>query len=171
MPRPSKPSLCVLYRETYDRHGFDGVLREYGRMFDGVLLEWDEPDSRPYLGAAQDHDIELVQCIGPWHTEKQIRSLMSVAKPNALVYLMSAQMTGAQLFPAADLTECIAKAKSVRPDIKVAAGFGIRTAADVAALHEVRNLDGVIIGTAFLEVAKQGVGAATDYVKEIASAL
>ncbi|MEO7329184.1 MAG: hypothetical protein ABI193_11440, partial [Minicystis sp.] len=41
MPRPAKGSLCVLYRETYDKLGFDGVLKEYGHMFDGILLEWD----------------------------------------------------------------------------------------------------------------------------------
>jgi tryptophan synthase alpha subunit len=161
----------VLYRETFDTYGFDGFLREYGWMFDGVLLEWDEPDSRPYLGAASRHGVELVQCIGPWHTDDQIRSLMEVAEPNALVYLMSAQMTGAQLFPAADLTACIARAKSLRSDIKVAAGFGVRTAADVAYLHKVKDLDGVIIGTAFLEIAKQGVDPATRYVREISKAL
>jgi tryptophan synthase alpha subunit len=171
MPRPAKPSLCVLYRETYDDLGFDGVLDEYGRLFDGVLLEWDEPDSRPYLERARKRGMELVQCIGPWHAEEQIKELVGMAEPQALVYLMSAAMTGSKLFPVDELGACIAKAKAFRPDIKVAAGFGIRTAADVKSLHQVEGLDGVIIGTAFLEVAGHGVGRASDYVQEIAGAL
>jgi tryptophan synthase alpha subunit len=171
MPRPLKASLCVLYRQTCDTLGFEGVLAEYGKMFDGLLLEWDEPDSAPYLSVARAHGAELVQCIGPWHTQDQIESLLSMAEPNALVYLMSAPMTGAELFPSEDLAACIAKAKNIRSDIVVAAGFGIRTAADVTSLHQVEGLDGVIIGTAFLEAAGRGAEPAREFVEGIAAAL
>src|SRR5579859_7797656 len=59
--RPHQPQLCVLYRATVEELGYAGFLREYRTLFNGVLLEWDEPDSEPYVEPSAAADVELVQ--------------------------------------------------------------------------------------------------------------
>jgi len=169
--RWTKPSLCVLYQSTSEELGFEEVCRRASGVFDGMILEWSEPNERPYVETANRHGVELVQCIGPWHTTERIGEIMQNVRPGGLVYLMSAEMTGADLFPAEILGDCIARARSFRPDIVVAAGFGIRTAEHVRSLSHVAGLDGVIIGTEFLRQAEKGANAAKDYLREIFAAL
>lgn len=169
--RWTKPSLCVLYQSTSDEMGFEGVCKRASGIFDGMILEWSEPNERPYVEIANRHGIELVQCIGPWHTTERIGEIMQNVRPGGLVYLMSAEMTGADLFPNDKLADCIARARTFRPDIVVAAGFGVRTAEHVRQLAHVPGLDGVIIGTEFLRHAEKGAAAAKAYLREIFAAL
>jgi tryptophan synthase alpha subunit len=169
--RWTKPSLCVLYQSTSQEMGFEGVCKRASGIFDGMILEWSEPDEKPYVDIANQHGIELVQCIGPWHSTERIGQIMQNVRPGGLVYLMSAEMTGADLFPNDRLADCIARARTFRPDIVVAAGFGVRTAAHVRQLSSVPGLDGVIIGTEFLRHAEKGGEAAKAYLREIFAAL
>lgn len=168
--RPEKPTLCVLYKgslENSDLESFDQVLGETRDQFEGLILEWSEDDEGPWVRSANSHQVELVQCIGPWMDEDKIRSALDLAIDTALVYLMSAPMTGATLFSTEELSQCVAIAKSIRPDIKIAAGFGIRTAQDIEKLKAVEGLDGVIIGTAFLESMGQGYAAAERFLDAV----
>jgi tryptophan synthase alpha subunit len=169
--RWTKPSLCVLYQSTAEEMGFEGVCRRASGLFDGMILEWSEPNEKPYVDIANRHGIELVQCIGPWHTTERIGEIMQNVRPGGLVYLMSAEMTGADLFPNDKLADCIARARRFRPDIVVAAGFGVRTAEHVRTLAYVPGLDGVIIGTEFLRQVEKGAAVAQQYLCEIFAAL
>jgi tryptophan synthase alpha subunit len=166
-----KPSLCVLYEGTAQQHTFEHIALDMGGRMDGVLLEWNESDIESYHELSRRAGVELVQCIGPWMSPSEIERNLRFCSPNALLYLMSAPMTGARLFAMDELEKTIAIAKQLRPDIKVAAGFGVRTAADVRRLARVSGLDGVIIGTAFIEAAKAGPAAASDYLDEIEGGL
>lgn len=169
--RWTRPSLCVLYQSTADEMTFAGVCKRASGIFDGMILEWSEPNEKPYVDIANQHGIELVQCIGPWHTTERIGEIMQNVRPGGLVYLMSAEMTGADLFSNDKLADCIARARQFRPDIVVAAGFGVRTADHVRTLAHVSGLDGVIIGTEFLRQIEKGAAVARHYLQEIFAAL
>lgn len=172
LPQIRKPSLCVLYKDSIERQSFEAVMKQYRGAFDGLLLEWDEPEDAEYVETAHRHDVELVQCVGPWMSEERIATILDRALPEALVYLMSASMTGAELFDRETLERCIATVRKFRGNsVKLAAGFGIRNADDIRELQKVRGLDGVIIGTAYLKQAGQGDAAARTYVTSLKDAL
>lgn len=170
-PRPKQPTMCVLYEQTVREFGYEATLEATRGYFDGVLLEWDEPDSEPYLPASRRLGVELIQCVGPWMTTERIKELMSWCEPDPLVYLMSAEMTGADLFPAERLSDCVRRSREARPDIKTAAGFGIRSAGDVRSLHAVEGLDAVIVGTAFLDAMAGGRASVKQWLDPVVEAL
>ncbi|HYO65950.1 MAG TPA: tryptophan synthase subunit alpha [Archangium sp.] len=169
--RYDKASLCVLYQKTATDHSFGRVVQEMSGQIDGVLLEWNEDEHQSYFDHCGRAGVELVQCVGPWMSSAQLEHILGFCQPKALVYLMSAPMTGARLFPQQELERLIALSKQIRPDIKMAAGFGIRTADDVRRLSRVNGWDGVIIGTAFLERMGAGLEAVSTYLDEIEGAL
>jgi tryptophan synthase alpha chain len=171
IPRPSKPALCVLYKSTSDARGFESVLSDTLGQFEGLLLEWAEEDESAYVAIARKHGLELVQCVGPWMSLDVIQRVMERSDEEPLIYLMSAPMTGAQLFSNQELDKCIREAKRHRPAAKVAAGFGIRNGQDVRRLAEIDGLDAVIIGTAFLQAMGEGTEAARRLLEEVEAAL
>jgi tryptophan synthase alpha subunit len=166
-----KPSLCVLYEESVRDHGFEGCVQKMSGKIDAVLLEWSERDHSPYASACRRHDLELVQCVGPWMKPDELKEELSFSARDGIVYLMSAPMTGAKLFAREELSRCIAACKEYRPDLRFAAGFGVREASDVRALQGIPGLDAVIIGTAFLEKMRDGVAAVSSYLRDIEKAL
>ena len=169
--RMKKPSLCVLYQSTAMATSFDDVCRRCSGIFDGMILEWSEPNETPYVKTAAAHGIELVQCIGPWMDQARMRAILDNARQGGLVYLMSAQMTGAKLFSRDELCSCIEQAKTYRPDIVMAAGFGVRTEEDVRFLATVPGLDAAIVGTEFLRKAGLGEATTRAYVESLGRAL
>jgi tryptophan synthase alpha subunit len=171
LPRPRKPALLVLYEDVLRETSYEALLERHGSRFDGVVLEWDTPDPTPYLPAAKQYGVEIVQCIGPWMEAARVETIVDASIPGGLVYLMSAAMTGAALFEADALSRCIDQARRVRDDLTYAAGFGIRTGADVRRLKNVSSLDAVIVGTAYLEASARGMPAVEKLVRELVEAL
>jgi hypothetical protein len=169
LPAVGALQLCVLYRDTVEQVGFAAVLRRF--RYPGVLLEWDEPDPAPYAAAAAALGTELIQCVGPETPEAEVRALLDLCPPGALVYLMSASMTGAELHSPTELRRCVALVKDMRSDVKLAAGFGIRGPREIRRLKEIDGLDAVILGTAFLEAAARGPRAALDFLGPVKEAL
>ena len=80
-------------------------------------------------------------------------------------------MTGAPLADLADIQQFARRLKASRPDLCLAAGFGIKTAQDVASLASIEEVNAVIIGTRLLEVAECGREAAAGYLDDIVQAL
>jgi tryptophan synthase alpha subunit len=169
LPAVGAPQLCVLYRDTVEQEGFREVLQRF--RYPGVLLEWDEPDPAPYAATATALGIELIQCVGPETPGVEVRAQLGLCPHGGLVYLMSASMTGAELHPPAELRRCAALVKHVRPDVKLAAGFGIRGPREIRWLKEIEGLDAVILGTAFLEAAARSRNAVLDFLGPVKEAL
>ena len=59
--RLKKPSLCVLYESTAKGMGFESVCQRVSGIFDGMILEWSEPNEKPYVEIANRQHIELGQ--------------------------------------------------------------------------------------------------------------
>ncbi len=169
--RPTTPALCVLYKGTVEKSSFEQVLIDNKGAWEGLILEWSEENEAPYVETANRHGMELVQCVGPWMSEQRVQEILSLAIPKPLVYLMSAPLTGAELFSNAELKKCIETTKSICPSAKIAAGFGIRSAEDIKTLSVIAGLDAVIIGTAFLETMGRGPQDVAEYLSSLETAL
>lgn len=152
----AKPSVCVLYRETFETLGYDTVLRKMQGKIDGFLFEWLLPSLDEYADAYERYGIELVQCVTHVMPEDKIAHHLSLAIEEPIVYLVSAPKTGATLYEQAQLAGCVQSIRAHRPRARIYAGFGIRGADDIASLATIDHIDGVIIGTAFIDVMKQG---------------
>ncbi|MEZ4732220.1 MAG: tryptophan synthase subunit alpha [Caldilineaceae bacterium] len=167
----AKPSVCVLYRETLEKWGYETILEKIQGKIDGILFEWEVPAIETYVEPSNRYGIELIQCAVPEMSLEETKKYLDLASENPLVYLVSAPMTGAETFAITELAACVQLVKTLRPDAKVMAGFGIRSRADIQRLSHIEGLDGVIIGTAFLEVMKLGSSKVTAYLDELAPAL
>lgn len=169
--RTEKPTLLVLYRGTLQSANFEYFLRDRKGDFDGLILEWSEPEEQTYVDVANRQGVELVQCVGPWMNEREMDVILSRCVEQPLIYLMSAPRTGAALFTNEELSRCVCAAKHLRPEAKVAAGFGIRTASDIERLAGVNGLDAVIVGTELLLNLEKGASAVERKLEEFEPAL
>lgn len=166
-----KPTICVLYQETFNKLGYDTILQKIQGKIDGLLFEWIIPNIETYTYSFERYGIELIQCAEPSMTDQEMENYLSLAVEEPLIYLVSAPMTGAKIFPEKQIISCVQTSKTYRPRAKIMAGFGISTAADIISLSHIEGLHGVIIGTAFLEVMRQGTRQATIFLNEITQAL
>ena len=166
-----KPSVCVLYQETFDALGYETVLQKMQGKIDGLLFEWILPDVENYAYSFERYGIELIQCVDPWMTKQEIKKYLSLAIDEPIIYLASATMTGGELFSGEKIDSCVQSIKEYRPKAKIFAGFGIKTAVDINKLSRIKGLDGIIIGTAFLEAMAQGAEQVDTFLGEITPAL
>lgn len=166
-----KPSICVLYRETLDKLSFEEFLQRIQGNIDGVLLEWEEDDASSYVSLSRQYGVEFIQVSYPDMTQKDMDKYLGMTGEKPLIYLVSAAMTGGDLFTDGEIIECIRRTKDYRPQSKLMAGFGIKNASDIRGLAQIEGLDGIIIGTAFLEVMRQGIEAVRSFLDDIGPAL
>ncbi len=166
-----KPSIAVIYQETFNKVGFETILKRIQGKIDGILFEWDIPDFEKYFDLSKQYQVELILCVEPSMKEEEIDYYLSFTKEDPTVYLVSAPMTGGEIFAADKILTCVNNVKKYRPCAKIAAGFGIGNADDIKILSQVENLDAVIIGTQFLKVMNKGIDAVSSYLDEITDAL
>lgn len=167
----TKPSVLVLYQQTLDALGYQPLLAKIQGKIDGVLFEWDAHGMDDYAKQSEAFGIELIQCAATNMSDEELHGYMVLTDDQPLVYLVSAAMTGAELFDMQDLSVCLEKVKQVRPSAKVLAGFGVRSAEDIRRLSSVKGLDGVIIGTAFIEIMSKGKNAVREFLDSLQPAL
>lgn len=166
-----KPSVFVLYRQTLETLGYQPLLEKLQGKIDSVLFEWEVANAEDYVQPSVSHDIELIQCAASEMSDDELQHYLSLTEETPLVYLASAAMTGAELFNTQDLQSCVEKVKQIRPAAKVMAGFGVRNAEDIRRLSTVNGLDGVIVGTAFIEIMPKGKTAVLEYLDSLQPAL
>lgn len=166
-----KPSISVFYRETFETVGFDATMQAMQGKIDGFLFEWLIPDVDQYAGCHERYGIELVQCVVHKMPDERMKHALSLAIEEPIVYLVSATMTGGEMFTQAQIIACADTIKTHQPKAKTYAGFGIRGPEDIAAVSSIPGIDGVIIGTAFIEVMAEGPQRVQAFLDEVAPAL
>ncbi len=166
-----KPSISVLYRETFETIGYDTVLQAMQGKIDGFLFEWLIPEVENYAYSYDRYGIELVQCVVHKMPEEKVARALSLAIEEPIVYLVAATMTGGEMFSQEELRSCADSIRLHRPKAKTFAGFGIRGAQDIDSVASIEGVDGIIIGTAFIEKMQQGAQAVADFLDEIMPAL
>ena len=166
-----KPSVFVLYQETHEALGLEGLMTRSGDALDALLYEWSYQGSAEERALLGRHGVELIACIHPAMSDERMQAELSAAGPEPLIYYVSAAKTGAALYERAELERGLERTRAIRPDAKIVAGFGISTPDHVRALGALTGLDGVIIGTAFLKACAEGLPAVRAFLDAIAPAL
>jgi tryptophan synthase alpha chain len=157
---PSTPLVPMTYSSLLEAYGWERFADDARSAGATSLIVADLPaDERP--------DLRRVQLVAPTSTDERIR--LAADRTDGWLYLVTLTgTTGArdQLSPAfAGLVERARAATNV----PLYAGFGISTPEQARAAAELA--DGVVVGTAALEVAEQGPSALKNYVQSLRTAL
>ena len=109
-------------------------------------------ESEDIRAALEQKSLGLVQLVTPATPDERLQTLCDASR--GFVYAVTITgITGGDAGLPADLTDYLDKVASFA-DIPVCAGFGIRTADDVAAVG--KHAAGAIVGSALVEVLEQG---------------
>jgi tryptophan synthase alpha chain len=156
--KSSPPIVLFSYLNPIHRYGYERFVREAGESgIDGLLvtdLPSDEPDDlHEVLGSSS---IRWIPLLAP--TSGPERFEVARRFGGGFVYLVSRTgVTGARATLQAGLNATIRRARREVAPLPLAVGFGISTAAQVAAVA--RLADGVVVGSALVSaIADAGAG-------------
>ncbi|MEP3226352.1 MAG: tryptophan synthase subunit alpha [Parasphingorhabdus sp.] len=170
---PTVPLVLMGYANPMTIRGADWFADAcVDARVDGVIcvdIPVEEDDS---LGdALRAKDVAVIRLATPTTDAERLPEILSNAS-GFLYYVSVAGITGLQQAAQASIEEAVARLKA-GTDLPVAVGFGVRTpeqAADIA-----RVADGVVVGSAIVEIiAEHGSSAAPhvkDYVKSLSDAI
>ena len=170
---PDVPLVLMGYANPMLRRGpewFARAIAEAG--VDGVICVDVPPEEDDALGPAlRDAGVDLIRLATPTTDVARLPAVMAGA--SGFVYYVSvAGITGLQQAAQASIEDAVRRLKA-GTDLPIAVGFGVRTPDQAAAIARVA--DGVVVGSAIVEiVAEHGAAAAphvTDYVRSLKSAI
>ncbi len=170
---PDVPLVLMGYANPMLRRGPDWFARAIAEAgVDGVICVDVPPEEDDALGPAlRNAGVDLIRLATPTTDVARLPAVMAGA--SGFVYYVSvAGITGLQQAAQASIEEAVQRLKA-GTDLPVAVGFGVRTPDQAAAIARVA--DGVVVGSAIVEiVAAHGAAAApyvTDYVRSLKSAI
>jgi tryptophan synthase alpha chain len=166
--RPSVPVVLFSYLNPLMAAGPTVLQRAAEAGVQGVLVTdlpvGADPEREAWLGGGP---LEFVRLVAP--TTPRARMAEIVEHGRGFVYLISRMgVTGMQSTVAVDLPRSIAELRSVC-DLPICVGFGISTPAQAKQVGTLA--DGVVVGSALVQAAEQGVEAALDLVRGLRAAL
>lgn len=170
---PAVPLVLMGYANPMLRRGperFATDARNAG--VDGVICVDIPPEEDDALGPAlRAQGIDLIRLATPTTDDARLPDVLTGAS-GFLYYVSVAGITGLQQAVQGSIEAAIARIKAVT-DLPVAVGFGVRTPEQAAAIGRVA--DGVVVGSAIVEiVAREGAAAAEavrTYVASLSAAL
>lgn len=171
MVKTHKPNFAVLYRQTVDRMGLDGFLKQFAPVLNAGILEWEDHDEPHYADAFVKHGMEYIAVVTTSMSADEIKHVMKLALADGMIYLSCARMTGADMDDISDIRRCAERIKQLQPTTTVAAGMGIKNASDIMKISSIREIDAVVVGTAFLQALGRGKYATDQFLSEIEHAL
>ncbi|MFZ0242005.1 MAG: tryptophan synthase subunit alpha [Desulfobacterales bacterium] len=145
--RYSVPIVLFSYYNPILRHGPEAFYRDATAAgADGVLVvDLPPEESAEFTDRWTGQDLHLVRLIAPTTPPERMRRI--AASGSGFLYLVSKTgVTGSDGLNTAEITQKAADLRAVTP-LPICVGFGISTAADVAAVAAVAA--GVVIGSAF----------------------
>ena len=154
MPRPKAPLLLMSYLNPLLNYGYEKLaVAALAAGISGFIVPDLPLDESAALRAALDpHGIALVQMVTPVTPPERLQRLCSASR--GFVYAVT--MTGTTGKNVAMPKDTLAYLGRVRAaaSVPVCAGFGIRSREQVEALRGA--VDGVIVGSALVEVLERG---------------
>jgi tryptophan synthase alpha chain len=159
-------AVVMTYWNPVYRYGVDAFARDLAAAGGlGVItpdLVPDEADE--WLAASRRHGLDRIFLIAPSSTEERIARTTSVT--SGFVYAASLMgVTGARETVSASAVKLVRRARN-HTEVPIAVGLGVRSPEHVA---EVASFaDGVVVGSAFVSRAAQGVGAVRELAAELA---
>ena len=147
------PVLLMSYLNPLLAFGYEALARRSVEVGIGGLIVPDLPyeERAPLAAALEPHGLALVQMVTPATPPERLRRLCAASQ--GFVYAVTRTgVTGDAALPP-DTAESLAAVKAASP-LPVCAGFGVRRADQVALLGA--HADGVIVGSALVEVLERG---------------
>lgn len=167
------PLVLMGYANPMTIRGGDWFASECNRAgVDGVICVDLPPEEDGELGPAlRSSGIDFIRLATPTSDAERLPQILDGAS-GFLYYVSVAGITGAQQAAQASIEEAVARIKQTT-DLPIAVGFGIRTAGQAADVARVA--DGVVVGSAIVDLVAQhgggAVGPVRDYVAELKAAI
>ncbi|MFO7298590.1 MAG: tryptophan synthase subunit alpha [Actinomycetes bacterium] len=150
---PGAPVLLMSYLNPLLVHGYERLADEAALAGVAGFIVPDLPleESEPLRSALERNGLALVQLVTPATRAERVRTL--AAASSGFVYAVTRTGTTGSGALAADLAGYLGMVKAAS-DLPVCAGFGVRSREQVAEIG--RHADGVIVGSALVEVLERG---------------
>lgn len=147
----------VVYKAAWPASDRWAASPEELRASSCLLLEDDPPDWTAYARQADEWGAPLVCAVSGSDAECSDAERAKLAAGGGFVYVSLGQRTGERSAGASAMSSKVEAIREVRPDLPVCCAFGIREPGDVLEIRDATGCDGVIVGTAALEVLEEGV--------------
>jgi tryptophan synthase alpha chain len=166
---PSVPIVLMGYANPMVRRGADWFARSAAAAgVDGVICVDIPPEEDDALGPQlRAVGIDLVRLATPTTDTRRLPSVLAGAS-GFLYYVSVAGITGLQQAQQASIDAAVARIKAVST-LPVAVGFGVRTPAQAAGIGRVA--DGVVVGSAIVDIVAEHGAAAPARVQEYVASL
>jgi tryptophan synthase alpha chain len=166
---PNVPLVLMGYANPMLRRGPEWFAREAkGCGVDGVICVDLAPEEDSDLGPAlRAEGLHLIRLSTPTTDEARLPTVLSGAG-GFLYYVSVAGITGKQQAATDTIEQAVARLKR-STDLPVAVGFGVRTPEQARAIARVA--DGVVVGSALVEIVGQHGTAAPQYLREYTASL
>jgi len=167
--QPDIPLVLMGYANPMIRRGpewFAGECKGCG--VDGVICVDLPPEEDPELGPAlRAQGVALIRLATPTTDAARLPAVLD-GSSGFLYYVSVAGITGKQQAATASIAENVARIKQ-STDLPVAVGFGVRTPEQAAAIARVA--DGVVVGSALVELVGEHGENAPEHLRRLTSAL
>jgi tryptophan synthase alpha chain len=167
------PLVLMGYANPMTIRGGDWFAAECRRAgVDGVICVDIPPEEDPELGPAlRGAGVDLIRLATPTSNAARLPAILE-GSSGFLYYVSVAGITGKQQAAQASIEDAVARLKAAT-NLPIAVGFGVRTPEQAAAIAKVA--DGVVVGSALVElIAQHGDAAAgplRDYVASLSQAI
>ena len=166
---PQVPLVLMGYANPMTIRGSEWFAAECAKAgVDGVICVDIPPEEDAELGPAlRAAGVSLIRLATPTTDAARLPAVLN-GSSGFLYYVSVAGITGMQQAAQASIEDAVAKLKAAS-DIPVAVGFGVRTPEQAAKIAKVA--DGVVVGSALVDIVKQHGEAAAGPLRELTAAL
>ena len=166
---PDVPLVLMGYANPMTIRGGDWFAAECVKAgVDGVICVDIPPEEDPELGPAlRGAGVDLIRLATPTSDAARLPTILD-GSSGFVYYVSVAGITGKQQAAQASIEDAVARLKAAT-DLPIAVGFGVRTPEQAAAIARVA--DGVVVGSAIVELVAQHGDAAEGPVQEYVASL
>ncbi|MYL98270.1 tryptophan synthase subunit alpha [Novosphingobium sp. FGD1] len=166
---PQVPLVLMGYANPMTVRGPEWFAQECAKAgVDGVICVDIPSEEDASLGPAlRDSGVSLIRLATPTTDAVRLPKVLE-GSSGFLYYVSVAGITGMQQAAQGSIEDAVAQLKAAS-DIPVAVGFGVRTPEQAAAIARVA--DGVVVGSAFVDIVKQHGDAAPGPLQEYTATL
>ncbi|TCM21551.1 tryptophan synthase alpha chain [Novosphingobium sp. PhB165] len=166
---PQVPLVLMGYANPMIARGADWFADECAKAgVDGVICVDIPPEEDAELGPAlREKSVSLIRLATPTTDAARLPAVLE-GSSGFLYYVSVAGVTGMQQAAQGSIEDAVARLKAAS-SIPVAVGFGVRTPEQASAIAKVA--DGVVVGSALVDLVKQHGAEAPAHLRALTSAL
>ena len=166
---PGTPLVLMGYANPRTTRGSDWFAAECAKAgVDGVICVDIPPEEDAELGPSlRAAGISLIRLVTPTSDEARLKVILKDTS-GFLYYVSVAGITGKQQAALGSIEQAAARLKAAT-DLPIAVGFGVRTPQQAAAIAKVA--DGVVVGSALVELVAEHGDTAPDAIRSATRAL